>query len=166
MKAEAKDVLRLKDVPVDEIIHLLDRFGIELVHCEISLPIPSSFWGEDEAGICGNSLFARNDTPIHSILHEAGHYICADDQRRASLDRDAGSDDDEESAVCYLQVLLAEQLNCYGKGRIFSDMDLWGYSFRLGSTRAWFENDAADACHWLTQSAIIDSSGLTFRLAH
>jgi hypothetical protein len=26
-----------------------------------------------------------------------------------------------------------------------ADMDAWGYSFRLGSTRAWFEHDADDA---------------------
>jgi len=30
-------------------------------------------------------------------------------------------------------------------------MDAWGYSFRLGSARAWFENDAEDAIGWLKQ---------------
>ncbi len=29
-------------------------------------------------------------------------------------------------------------------------MDAWGYSFRLGSTRAWFEGDAQDARAWLS----------------
>jgi hypothetical protein len=28
-------------------------------------------------------------------------------------------------------------------------MDTWGYSFRLGSTRAWFEQDAAEALAFL-----------------
>ena len=35
------------------------------------------------------------------------------------------------------------------------DMDDWGYSFRLGSTEAWFEADAEDARAWL------DRAGLT-----
>ena len=26
-----------------------------------------------------------------------------------------------------------------------ADMDTWGYSFRLGDTRSWFERDAEDA---------------------
>jgi hypothetical protein len=30
-----------------------------------------------------------------------------------------------------------------------ADMDAWGYSFRLGSTRAWFEADAEDAREFL-----------------
>ena len=68
--------------------------------------IPGSYWGESEAGLKGERLYARLDTPVHSVLHEASHYICMTPERRARLDRDAGGDDDEESAVCYLQVLL------------------------------------------------------------
>ena len=41
--------------------------------------------------------------------------------------------------------------------RMFADMDAWGYSFRLGSSRAWFENDAEDASLWLQQRGLIDS---------
>ena len=51
--------------------------------------------------------------------------------------------------MCYLQVLLAGELADVGRERLMGDMDAWGYSFRLGSTRAWFEGDAADARHWL-----------------
>jgi hypothetical protein len=82
-----------------------------------------------------------------------------DPQRRARLDRDAGGDDLEEAAVCYLQLLLAGQLADVGRERLMSDMDAWGYSFRLGSTRAWFEGDAADARHWLLQRHLIDAGG-------
>src|SRR2546423_12186413 len=57
-------------------------------------------------------------------------------ERRVGLDRDAGGSDLEEAAVCYLQVLLAGQLPGVGRERMFADMDHWGYSFRLGSTRA------------------------------
>lgn len=45
------------------------------------------------------------------------------------------------------------------------DMDRWGYSFRLGSTRAWFERDAEDARAWLVAHGLIDPAGaVTFRL--
>ncbi len=93
----------------------------------------------------GDTLFARLDTPVHSVLHEASHYVCMTPERRAGLDRDAGGDDPEESAVCYLQILLADALDEVGSERLMQDMDAWGYSFRLGSTRAWFEGDAEDA---------------------
>ncbi len=56
---------------------------------------------------------------------------------------------DEESAVCYLQVLLADELPGVGRARLMDDMDAWGYSFRLGSTRAWFETDAEETRQWL-----------------
>ena len=39
------------------------------------------------------------------------------------------------------------------------DMDEWGYSFRLGSTRAWLERDAQDARNWLLTRALIDAEG-------
>ncbi len=35
------------------------------------------------------------------------------------------------------------------------DMDNWGYSFRLGSTRRWFETDASDARKWLRQKELL-----------
>jgi hypothetical protein len=44
-------------------------------------------------------------------------------------------------------------------------MDAWGYTFRLGSAREWFEQDAADACIWLRRNGVIDESDRpTFRL--
>ena len=165
MVTDKPGVTRLSEVPAEEVIQLLGQYGIELIRCEKHQPIPSSFWGDDEAGLRGNQIFARPDTPLHSILHESGHYICADKQRRSSLDRDAASDDTEESAVCYLQILLGEQLECLGKHKIFTDMDTWGYSFRLGSTEAWFENDAEDARDWLIRKKIISATGLTYKLA-
>jgi hypothetical protein len=97
----------------------------------------------------------RGDTPLHSILHEACHYVCMDAGRRGGLHTDAGGDYDEESAVCYLQILLADQLPGLGRERMMADMDAWGYSFRLGSARAWFERDAADARAWLQKHEII-----------
>jgi hypothetical protein len=135
---------------------LLDRYGLRLALVAPQEVIPGSYWGETEAGLRGDRLYARLDTPVHSVLHEAGHYICMTPERRSGLDRDAGGDDLEESAVCYLQVLLAGELRGVGVERAFADMDAWGYSFRLGSTRAWFESDAEDARRWLRQHGVTD----------
>jgi hypothetical protein len=151
------DVLRLGDIDARELGALLQRFGLGLVTCAELKPIPGSYWGDDEAGLKGNCLYARSDTPLHSILHEASHYLCLDPDRRRLLDTNAGSDNDEESAVCYLQILLADELDCLGRERIFADMDSWGYSFRLGSSKAWFESDAADALNWLVSRDLVDS---------
>jgi hypothetical protein len=107
--------------------------------------------------LIGHRLLVRDDTPLHSALHEACHYICMDSSRRAALHTDAGGDDLEENAVCYLQILLADLLPEVGRGRLFEDMDAWGYSFRLGSARAWFEHDAEDARQWLLQQGLIDT---------
>ncbi|HVS77493.1 MAG TPA: hypothetical protein VHE11_11200, partial [Steroidobacteraceae bacterium] len=84
---------------------LLERYGLTLALVAPDEVIPGSYWGECEAGLKGDRLYARLDTPVHSVLHEAGHYICMTPERRAGLDRDAGGDDLEEAAVCYLQVL-------------------------------------------------------------
>ena len=138
---------------------LLNRFGLALTLTAPGQVIPGSYWGESEAGLTGNRLYARLDTPVHSVLHEASHFICMTPERRVGLDRDAGGDDAEESAVCYLQVLLAGELPGVGRARLCADMDAWGYSFRLGSTRAWFESDAADAREWLLARGITDGGG-------
>src|ERR1044071_3801186 len=141
----------------DPAIHALaTRYGGELVECASSETLPGSYWGDSEAGLRGNALFVRADTPLHSLLHELGHFICMSPERRAALDRDAGGDDAEECAVCYLQLLLARQLPQCGFARACEDMDEWGYSFRLGSTRDWFDNDAEDARLWLLNEGIID----------
>ena len=158
-------VLRLAEFDQTELIELLTRFDLHLIRCIDQQPIPGSYWGDDEAGIRANKLYARGDTPLHSILHEACHYICVSTARRRCLDTNAGSDEAEENAVCYLQVLLAGQLAGMGRRRMFTDMDAWGYSFRLGSSQAWFESDADDALQWLDLHGIVDSQQrLTWRL--
>jgi hypothetical protein len=99
------------------------------------------------------------------MLHEACHVICMDDERRQCLHRDAGGDDLEEAGVCYLQILLADHLPGVGRDRLMQDMDAWGYSFRLGSTRAWFESDAGDARTWLIDHGLVTvSDSLVFEL--
>jgi hypothetical protein len=152
-------VLLLKATDRLAVALLLDRFELELTLTAPGELIPGSYWGESEAGLKGSRLYARLDTPLHSVLHEASHFICMTPERRTGLERDAGGDDPEESAVCYLQVVLAGELPGVGRERLFADMDAWGYSFRLGSTRAWFENDAADARGWLRERGIMDDAG-------
>jgi hypothetical protein len=138
---------------------LLDRYGLELILVAPDQVIPGSFWGEREAGLIGAKIHARLDTPVHSVLHEGAHFICMTPERRAGLDTDAGGDDAEESAVCYLQILLAESLANVGEQRMCRDMDEWGYSFRLGSAARWFAEDAQDAHLWLRRHGLIDHAG-------
>jgi hypothetical protein len=152
-------VLLLNAIDRVSVAQLLSRFGMQLMLTAPGELIPGSYWGESEAGLVGDRLYARIDTPLHSILHELSHFICMTPERRMGLVRDAGGDDLEESAVCYLQVLLGAGLPGVGRARLFADMDAWGYSFRLGSTRAWSESDAHDARAWLTREGLISPAG-------
>ncbi len=151
-------VLNVDDVSEAQLRALLDRFGLSLVVSNAE--IPGSYWGDREAGVIGTEVFVRPDTPVHSLLHETCHVICMDGERRAALNRDAGGDDLEEAAVCYLQVLLADEIRGVGRDRLMQDMDAWGYSFRLGSTRAWFERDAEDALGWLVAEGLVSEDGM------
>ena len=153
------DVLTVNDIGQEVLVAFLERYGLGLVVQATGAEIRGSFWGDSEAGVVGRSVFVRGDTPLHSFLHETCHIICMDGQRRDGLDRDAGGDDLEESAVCYLQVLLARHIEGAGCARVMSDMDSWGYSFRLGKTRDWFDSDAEDAQKFLFIHGLIDDAG-------
>ncbi|MGD8345598.1 MAG: hypothetical protein PVI83_00010 [Lysobacterales bacterium] len=153
------DVLRVRDCDESGLRGLLQRFGLELERLRSDTVIPGSYWGEPEAGLIENRVIVRPDTPVHSLLHEACHCICMDPERRAGLNTDAGGDHDEENAVCYLQIVLADEITEMGSDRMMRDMDTWGYSFRLGSARAWFERDADDARQWLTGNSLLTAAG-------
>lgn len=145
----APRVLALEDIDIADARSLLATHGLALTLVADGAPIPGSYWGECEAGVIGACVYARRDTPIHSLLHEACHLIVAPEERRASIHTDASDSDAEEDASCYLQIVLADALPGVGRARLMADMDAWGYSFRLGSARAWFEHDAEDARAWL-----------------
>ena len=153
------NVLTVSDAGHEKLAALLGRYGLELIVQSDDQDIRGSFWGGSEAGVVGRTVYVRPDTPVHSFLHESCHVICMDGERRDDLDRDAGGDDLEESAVCYLQVLLGDRIEGVGRDRLMADMDAWGYSFRLGNTRDWFEKDAEDAREFLTIHGLINSAG-------
>jgi len=158
-------VLRVADISHDDIDSLFHRFGLTFRLLGYRQQIAGSYWGEPEAGVLGHTVIARPDTPVHSVLHEMSHVICMTDQRRHELCGDAGGDDLEEAAVCYLQILLADLVPGVGRQRLMCDMDDWGYSFRLGRTSAWFEDDADDARLWLLRQRLLGANGaIEFRL--
>jgi len=151
-------ILTCADINLKNLQDLLTKYNLEIVTVNDSKEIPGSWFGDSEAGIIKNQLYIRMDTPVHSALHESCHYICMDETRRKNLHTDAGGDYDEENGVCYLQILLADFIADFGRKRMFEDMDEWGYTFRLGSSKAWFDNDADDALQWLEKNKIIDKN--------
>lgn len=152
------DVLTLADIAFDDAAALLHRFGLSLHRVADGEPIPGSYWGECEAGIIGNNVYARSDTPVHSLLHEAGHLIVLPPDRREAVHTDATDSIPEEDAVCVLQGLLGDALPGVGRDRVLADMDAWGYTFRLGSARAYVDGDAEDAWAWLQARGLINES--------
>lgn len=158
-------VLTVNNYPINALQELFLPYQLSLILSPPNKAIPGSYWGESEAGLIGNKLYIRSDTPIHSLFHEACHYICMDEQRRKSVNTDAEGDYDEENAVCFLQILLAGELPNFGGIRMMQDMDNWGYTFRLGSAKKWFEEDAEDAFTWLQHHNIVNKNKkVTYRL--
>ena len=151
-------VLTLADIDFGDAAALLDRYGLTLERVADGEPIPGSYWGECEAGIIGNRVHARGDTPVHSLLHEAGHLIVLPPDRRAAVHTDATDSIPEEDAVCVRQGLLGDALPGVGRDRVLADMDAWGYTFRLGSARAYVDGDAEDAWAWLQAHGLISES--------
>ena len=151
--------MRLIDPPLRSALEqLFAAYGLAIVDTEPDVPIPGSYWGDSEAGLVGSSIHLRADTPLHSALHEAAHFVCMDERRRERLDRDAGGDLLEENAVCYLQILWGEALPGVGARAVMADMDEWGYTFRLGSAARWFSEDADDALRSLQERGLVDAA--------
>lgn len=154
----ASRVLLLRDIAFADASALLARYGLRLQRIDDGRPIPGSYWGEPEAGVIGEVVHARDDTPVHSLLHEAAHLIVLPPGRRAGIHTDAGDSLEEEDAVCVLQSLLADELPGVGAARVLADMDAWGYTFRLGSARAYVEHDSESAWAWLQQNCLVSSA--------
>jgi hypothetical protein len=149
---------RCTETTVTQLSGLLARYGLTLERVADDTPIPGSYWGESEAGLVGQVIHVRADTPVHSVLHETCHVLCMDATRRAALHTDAGGDYAEEDAVCFLQITLAGHIGLSTEA-ICADMDTWGYTFRLGSAQAWYTQDAGDARAWLVCHGLLLESG-------
>jgi len=149
-------VLSIADINFKQLQQLLGRYHLIIHLIDDDKKISGSWFGEPEAGIIKNNVYVRRDTPVHSALHESCHYICMTPERREILDTDVGGDYDEENAVCYLSILLSDHIENFGRERMLSDMNEWGYTFRLGSSKKWFLEDAEDAEQWLIKNNIIN----------
>lgn len=151
----ATGVLCLDDIDSSELQAWFESHGLKWVWHPPGADIPGTYWGEPEAGLIGDNLHIRGDTPVQSACHEGCHWVCLTPHRRTALHTDVGGSALEECATCYLQVILATKMQAIGKARMLHDMDCWGYSFRLGSASAWFEEDARDARDWLFSRGLI-----------
>ncbi|MFK3649888.1 hypothetical protein ACI2IY_15855 [Lysobacter enzymogenes] len=149
-------MLTLADIAFDDASALLARYGLSLVRVPDGEAIPGSYWGDSEAGIIASTVYVRADTPVHSMLHEACHLIVLPPQRRAAVHTDATDSIEEEDAVLVLQTALAEVLPGVGRERMYVDMDAWGYTFRLGSAKAYVEQDAETSWRWLAERGLIE----------
>jgi hypothetical protein len=150
------EVLRCAGIELQCARQLLASYGLDLLQVGADEPLPGCFWGLPEAGIIANRVFVRADTPVHSLLHEACHLIVLGPAERSRVHTDASDCQREEDATCYLQLLLATQIPGFGFERACADMDDWGYTFRLGSARAWFEQDAEDARRFLQERGLLE----------
>lgn len=156
-------MLTLADTGFDAPAALLARYGLRLVRVDDGVAIPGSYWGECEAGLIGDAVYARDDTPLHSLLHEAAHLIVLPPERRTAVHTDATDSVEEEDAVCVLQALLGDALPGVGRARVLADMDAWGYTFRLGSAQAYFEHDAEASWEWLATRGLVQPGTRTLR---
>jgi len=85
---------------------MLDRYGLAFVLAAPEEVIPGSYWGEREAGLMGSrSSPGSTRRCIRCCTGRAISSACRP-SGRAGLDTDAGGDDAEENAVCYLQILI------------------------------------------------------------
>jgi|TARA_B110000977_G_scaffold78491_1_gene105621 hypothetical protein len=134
---------------------ILTAYSMRIVEVTDNQTIPYSFWGDREAGRLGNTLYARADTPLHSLLHELCHYICMPASERNKDLVDAAGSASEENACCFFQIILSAFIDNYNQSRLFEDMDSWGYSFRLGSAIRWYTEDAEDTREWLIEKNIL-----------
>ncbi|MEM9603752.1 MAG: hypothetical protein AAGA11_12875 [Pseudomonadota bacterium] len=153
-------VLLLQEIDADALEAWFASHGLRVVWHPVGAPIPGSFWGEPEAGLIADALHVRPDTPVQSALHEGCHWVCLPPARREHVHTNVGGSALEECATCYLQITVAAQLEGVGQARMLADMDRWGYSFRLGSARAWFESDAEDARAWLRERALLSAENV------
>ncbi len=70
-------------------------------------------------GESANIYIYVETTPLHSILHEASHYIRIQAHQRSLTQVDAKGTAMEENSTCYLQLVLSDLL------RAIVDRSIW-----------------------------------------
>jgi len=66
------DVLTLEQIDVEFVELMLRSYGLDLVRVDENAPIPGTYWGEPEAGLIGNAIYARGDTPGEGAASDGG----------------------------------------------------------------------------------------------
>ena len=84
-------MLLISDLSFDSVAALLGRYGLSVELIPNEQTINGSYWGEPEAGLMGDRVFVRSNTPVHSVLHETCHIVCMSPQRRLSFAGPAGN---------------------------------------------------------------------------
>jgi len=79
---QTPDVMSVRGLGMEALQVLLGDYGLRCEKVADHCDIPGSFWGDSEAGLVGERLLLRDDTPVHSALHEACHFICMTPDRR------------------------------------------------------------------------------------
>ena len=58
-------VMALAELGLDSLRELLGGRGLRLHLLDAGAEIPGSYWGAPEAGLVGDLLYVRPDTPVH-----------------------------------------------------------------------------------------------------
>ena len=86
-------MLLISDLSLNSIAALLGKFKLSVDLMPDDATINGSYWGEPEAGIVGNRVLVRRDTPVHSLLHETCHIVCMTPERRQRFKGDGNAEE-------------------------------------------------------------------------
>ena len=134
------------------------------------LPFPWSNWLNDRT-VVAMRFAPRNKSELIEAVEWA---VCGKQRLRAvgsghshsnaALPRDAFIDMSAISGAFEEVKWLKDSLPGVGRDRVLADMDGWGYTFRLGSARAYFEHDSDSAWEWLHARGLADAHARTLAL--
>ena len=134
----------LRDIGFDDVAALLARYGLAARARRRRRADPRQLLGRTRSRPDRPRVHARDDTPVHSLLHEAAHLIVLPPERARRAYRRHRFGRGRRRRL--RAAVAARRRPARRRPRaLMADMDAWGYTFRLGSARAYFERDAEDA---------------------